>query len=122
MKFKIDENLPGEIVDLLVAAGHDAVSVWQQGLSGATDTQVASVCLAEGRVLVTLDVDFADPRAYPPAGLPGIVVLRLRSQSRNHVVESVRRIVTHLTREATAGRLWIVSEHQIRIRGGDESL
>jgi predicted nuclease of predicted toxin-antitoxin system len=122
MKFKIDENLPAEIVDLLVAAGHDAVSVWQQGLSGATDTEVASVCLAEGRVLVTLDVDFADPRAYPPAGLPGIVVLRLRRQSRDHVVESVRRIVTHLTEEATAGRLWIVSEHQIRIRGGDESL
>jgi hypothetical protein len=32
MKFKIDENLPAEIKDDLLAAGHDALTVVEQGL------------------------------------------------------------------------------------------
>ena len=28
MKFKLDENLPGEGVQILRAAGHDAVTAW----------------------------------------------------------------------------------------------
>jgi hypothetical protein len=31
MRFKIDENLPDEVCNLLNSAGHDAVSVGQQG-------------------------------------------------------------------------------------------
>lgn len=34
MKFKIDENLPVEAVLLLREAGHDALSVHEQGLRG----------------------------------------------------------------------------------------
>jgi len=34
MKFKIDQNLPIEAVDLLAAAGHDAMTVYQQSLGG----------------------------------------------------------------------------------------
>ena len=40
MKFKIDENLPREAVDVLTAAGHDAVSVFDQGLNGKPDPEV----------------------------------------------------------------------------------
>lgn len=37
MKFKIDQNLPIEAADVLTAAGHDALSVYQQSLGGAPD-------------------------------------------------------------------------------------
>ncbi len=40
MRFKIDENLPGEVCNLLNSAGHDAISVGQQGLGGAADAQI----------------------------------------------------------------------------------
>ena len=62
MKFKIDENLPVELADLLQAADHDAMTVNQQALSGQADPRIAEACLAEGRVLVTLDLDFSDVR------------------------------------------------------------
>jgi len=44
--------------------GHDALSVTDQGLGGSSDPQVAAICKSEGRALVTLDVGFADIRAY----------------------------------------------------------
>ena len=86
MRFKLDENLPSELTGLFVEAGHDAMTVRDQGLGGATYPDVASVCRREHRAIVTLDMDFSDIRAYPPRAYSGIVVLRLSSQARDHVV------------------------------------
>ena len=74
MKFKVDENLPVEISNLLIASGYDAISVFEQGLQGQPDSIISKVCLQEERVLVTLDLDFADIRQYPPEMYFGIVV------------------------------------------------
>lgn len=55
MQFKLDENLPVELANLFGEAGHDAVTVLDQGLGGAGDPDVASACLRERRTIVTLD-------------------------------------------------------------------
>jgi predicted nuclease of predicted toxin-antitoxin system len=67
MRAKLDENMPIEAVDLVRAAGWDCETVYDEGLSGVGDSDVAEVCQPEGRVLFTLDLDFADIRAYPPS-------------------------------------------------------
>lgn len=79
MKFKLHENLPVAAASLLNECGHDAMSVYDEHLVGQSDEVISDVARAEGRVLVTLDLDFADERTYPPASHAGIVVLRLRS-------------------------------------------
>lgn len=66
MQFKVDENLPLEVAELLRQAGYAAATVFEQQLGGEADADIASVCQQEGRALVTLDTDFADIRAYPP--------------------------------------------------------
>jgi predicted nuclease of predicted toxin-antitoxin system len=76
-KFKLDENLPNQAIDLPRSAGHNVVSVIDQQMGGEPDANVAAVCQQEGRTVLTLDLDFADIRAYPPADYPGIIVLRL---------------------------------------------
>lgn len=116
MRFKVDENLPQEVVDLLRAAGHDAHSVHQERLVGAVDQRIAEVLQAEGRALITLDLGFADVRAYPPASYSGLVVLRLTQQDKPHVLKIVGRLVPSLATEPVIGRLWIVDEDRIRIR------
>jgi predicted nuclease of predicted toxin-antitoxin system len=116
MKFKIDENLPIEVSRLLGQAGHDAVTVVAQELSGSPDADIASVCQSESRALITLDTDFADIRLYPPAEYPGLIVLRLRSQAKPHVLEIVNHLTRLFQREVVAGRLWIVEEERVRIR------
>lgn len=83
MKFKIDENMPLEVAELLRNAGHDSATVAEQNLSGTSDTSLATICLKEERILVTLDNDFADIRTYPPNKFPGIIVLRLNRQDKD---------------------------------------
>jgi predicted nuclease of predicted toxin-antitoxin system len=77
---------------------------------------VASVCQQEGRILVTLDLDFADIRTYPPADYSGIIVLRLSRLGKARVLSAVSRMLPTLEQEPLAGRLWIVDENTVRIR------
>ena len=115
MRFKLDENLPAELANLFGEAGHDASTVLDQRLGGATDPKVASACVRERRAIVTLDTDFADIRTYPPREYSGIVVFRLNSQTRDHVLQVAARFLRSLPEELE-GRLWIVEESRIRIR------
>jgi predicted nuclease of predicted toxin-antitoxin system len=118
MKLKTDENLPIEVAEAMRAAGHDAVSVLEQDLGGWADPGIAEICRSEGRVLVSLDTDFADVRSYPPRDYPGILVIRLKRQDKLSILEVVPRILRMFQFEAIDRRLWIVTEERVRIRGG----
>ena len=116
MRFKFDENLPSDLGALLRAEGHDAHSVLDEDLRVAADPSIAKVCQDEQRILITLDLDFADISTYPPQNYHGIIVLRLARQDRNTVLAIMPRILTLLQSEPVAQRLWIVDETRTRIR------
>jgi predicted nuclease of predicted toxin-antitoxin system len=118
MKFKIDENLPIEVADLLRNAKHDAITVGEQYLSGSGDPDIARICQQEKRALVTLDTDFADIRSYPPGQYSGIIVLRLKRQDKFHALNTIKGMIRVLANETLEQHLWIVEETRIRIRGG----
>jgi predicted nuclease of predicted toxin-antitoxin system len=116
MKFKIDENLPIELAGELLVAGHEAVTVDDQKLIGSSDSVLSEICRSEGRVLVTLDLDFADIRTYPPENYSGMIVLRIGRQDKQHVLDVFRKLLNAIGREPLEGHLWIVEENRIRIR------
>jgi predicted nuclease of predicted toxin-antitoxin system len=116
MKFKLDENLPIDLVQIFRLASHDASSVFEQELSGEKDQTLLDICRAEDRALVTLDMDFADVRSYPPDQNRGIVVLRLQRQDKRHVENTIKRLLPVFDSEPVDGRLLIVDENRVRIR------
>jgi predicted nuclease of predicted toxin-antitoxin system len=117
MKFKIDENLPQEFASALRSAGHDALTVLDQGLVGAADQEIARRCRDEERVLMSLDLDFSDMRIYPPGQYAGIIVFRVRHQDKNFLMNILGKIIPIIEREPLLNSLWIVEENKIRIRG-----
>lgn len=119
MLFKLDENLPATAVAMLRDAGHDAITVLQQGMGGEPDARVAGAIRSEVRALVTLDLGFSDIRAYPPEDYPGIIVLRLARQDKSSIEATLRNLLPILRQEPLAGHLWIVEENSMRMRGGD---
>ncbi len=120
MQFKIDENLPIEIAQLLMKAGHDAKTVHDQHLQGTGDKELIEKCDSENRIMVTADMDFSDIRAYPPQDHEGIIVLRVINQSRPHVIDVFEKIVLLLKSEPIRNRLWIIEENVVRIRGEND--
>lgn len=121
MLFKVDENLPVELAELLVEWGHEANTVWDEKLQGTSDDVLIDICRHEKRVLVTLDIDFSDIRAYPPQEYEGIIVLRIGSQSKKNVLNVFQRVEPLFSHEPIKGRLWIVEPDVVRIRGGEVS-
>lgn len=122
MRFKVDENLPVDVADLLRQQHDDAMTIFEQRMAGQPDEVVAQVCQQECRVLITLDLDFADIRRYPPENYAGIIVLRPANQGISAVLRLMRRALPLFGKEPLMGALWIVDEQRVRIRGGDSCL
>ena len=116
MKFKLDENLGSRTLEVLAALGHDAQTVHEEKLNGIGDERLFEVCTAEGRCLVTLDLDFADVLRFPPGQGFGIAVLRPpHPVTLNLLTELARSMLAALERENIAGRLWVVQAGRIRV-------
>ena len=116
MLFKVDENLHEDVALALRKHGHDAETVFDEGLQGHDDVAIGAACRQEGRALITLDLDFANIQSFPPQDFPGLIVLRLNDQSRSHVWRVLNGLFDLLEREPLAGCLWIVAETRVRIR------
>ncbi len=115
-RFKLDENLPRDAEALLRGAGHDVRTVLGQRLGGSPDAEVFDVCRREDRILVTLDLDFADIRFYPPADLAGIWLLRPAAHGIEATLALLRSALTILDTEQVERRLWIIEPGRVRIR------
>ncbi|HUO43961.1 MAG TPA: DUF5615 family PIN-like protein [Burkholderiales bacterium] len=116
LRFKLDENLPRRVEPALRALGHDVETVFSEGLAGAPDPDILAASISENRILVTLDFDFADIRAYPSGTHHGIWVLRPAQQTFDEVLNLALAGVRLTAMELAAGRLWVIDERRIRIR------
>jgi predicted nuclease of predicted toxin-antitoxin system len=116
VKLKVDENLPSDVAVLLRAATHDVETVDSEGLTGAPDERVAEACRTEKRALLTLDTDFGNLRAYPPAAHAGLIVLRPSRQDKASVLQMVSKLLPFLETEPVEGRLWIFNGERLRVR------
>ena len=115
-RFKLDENVPRDAAALLRAAGHDVHSVSDEKLEGGSDTQLLDMCRKEDRVLITLDLDFADIRVYRPSDSAGIWVLRPPLKSIESSLAVLQGALALLASEPAKQRLWIVEQDRVRIR------
>jgi hypothetical protein len=116
MKFKIDENLPIELAGLLQNEGYDASTIYSESLKGAKDPTVIAVCQQEQRVLITLDLDFADIHRYPPHDYAGIIVLRVYRQDKPYLMSFFQKLIPEISQHPLKGHLWIAEEGKLRIR------
>lgn len=116
LRFKLDENLPRKVDPALRELGHDVETALSEDLAGAVDPQLLAACSAEDRILVTLDLDFADIREYPPGSHRGIWVLRPPQQTFDTVLQLVLSGLKLASVERTAGQLWVIDERRVRIR------
>ncbi len=120
LKFKLDENFGTRTQNVFRSAGFDVQTVRDEDLQGCTDQHLFDVCCKEGRCLVTLDLDFADVRRFPPQETAGIVVIRVpRNPTLALLEQLVRQFLRALQTMPVKGQLWIVEVGRIRIREGD---
>jgi predicted nuclease of predicted toxin-antitoxin system len=123
VKLKLDENLNERGRALLAAAGHEVSTAVLQGLQRTVDDVLIEICRREGRGLVTLDLDFANPLRFRPADYPGIAVLRLpKRATAEDLLQTIGTLARGLEANPLGGKLWIVEKGRLRVyqdRGGN---
>ena len=117
MKIKIDENIPSSLVEDLTALGHDVLSVFQQGLKGASDSLVWDKVQHEERFFITQDLDFSDINKYRPGTHAGMLLVRLREPGRLKLRKTVKDLfVDPSLVESWVGAFIVVSDHKLRVQ------
>jgi predicted nuclease of predicted toxin-antitoxin system len=76
VKFKLDENVDTRLIPLVEEGGHGVDTVRDERLSGADDRTIYDACVRDGRILLTLDLDFSNPTRFPPGPTEGIIIVR----------------------------------------------
>lgn len=116
MKLKLDENLSRHLKPLLTSLQHDVATVEDEGLLSRPDPTIAAAAMLEGRMLLTLDLEFADLRKYPPGTHHGMIVFRPRSFGPLSVNHAVEAFLQSTDLNLLAGCIVIVEPSRIRVR------
>jgi len=115
MRLKLDENFDVRLAPLLRDEGFDVDTVRDESLSGARDETIYQACRDSRRVLVTLDLDFANPLRFPPEPTEGIVIIRVPRPLLTLIRATLLSALSALKSGALKGGLWIVEPGRIRI-------
>lgn len=115
MKVKLAENLGAAGAAFLKSAGFDVATAAGQNLISTPDADLARICTEEGRCLVALDKDFADPLRYQPKEYAGLVVVRLPGRFQLSLLERALALVVEAAKQTDVrGRLWIAEIDRLR--------
>jgi predicted nuclease of predicted toxin-antitoxin system len=116
MKLKLDENLSRYLKAPLAGLNHDVTTAADEGLLSRPDAEIAAAAKAEGRMLLTLDLDFANVLAYPHGSHAGIVLFRPATLGPLEVNRFVEAFVGRQDLAALVGCLAIVEPARVRVR------
>ena len=116
MRFLADMGVSLTTVEALRAANHDAVHLRDEGLIRLPDPDIVRKALAEGRIVLTFDLDFGDILAIARSEAPSVVIFRLRNQTPAAVNPRLFRVIRDCEPELARGALVIVEDEGFRMR------
>ena len=119
LRFFSDQCVPAEITDTLRRHGHQVTLLREVLPIRSLDPMVIAQARELGAVLVSLNGDFADIVAYPPASQLGIVAIQLHNHPEI-IPQLMERLVAfldgHRDQKFYHGKLLLVEVHRVRIR------
>ena len=116
MKFLGDMGVSPRTIALLREQGYDAIHLIEENLEKMTDQNILDKARQEERILLTVDLDFAQLLAISGDSLPSVILFRLGNVSREVVNRRLLAILNDYATELTNGLIISVTDVSIRLR------
>ncbi|MDB9525975.1 DUF5615 family PIN-like protein [Oscillatoria sp. CS-180] len=116
MKFLADMGISPRTVEWLRQQGYDAVHLLDEGLQRLPDGEILQKAKAEGRIVLTIDLDFGYLLAISGAVLPSVVLFRLGNASREVVEARLANVLSQCEEDLCSGAIISVSDEMFRVR------
>lgn len=116
MRFLADMGVAGRIVDWLRAKGHDVKHLREEGLQRISDREVFQKAVAEGRILITFDLDFGEIVASSGGHATSVILFRLHNTRTPHVIERLAKVLSDSSGTLERSVVVVVEESRYRVR------
>jgi predicted nuclease of predicted toxin-antitoxin system len=123
MRFLVDMPASPTLVQWLSQRGHDAVHAQEIGLATVGDSLILARARNEGRIVITVDLDFGRLLAMSEAEGPSVILFRGGNYSEIEMQNLLARVLDSVSEEAMAKAICVVDRKRIRVtrlplRGG----
>jgi predicted nuclease of predicted toxin-antitoxin system len=116
MKFLADMGISKKCVLWLRRKGYDVIHLSEQGLQRMTDKDIYQKAALEGRIILTIDLDFSNIAAFSKAKLPSVIIFRLSNESGENVINHLSPLIERYCKELTDGTIVSVEDKKARLR------
>jgi predicted nuclease of predicted toxin-antitoxin system len=107
IRFLIDANLPAQLAEVFIEAGHDCVHMETLLPRYSPDTEIAHIANDTGAVIVTRDADFVEFSHAGVVTVP-VVLLRFGNLRRAAIATSIRSRLSKIIAAIAAGEKIVV--------------
>lgn len=111
----LDQGLPRSAVRHLEERGFDVSHVAHIGHSRASDAEITTLALEQGRTIVTLDSDFHRLLAISGSSAPSVIRIRREGLRGPDVAALIGRVLEQLGDQIERGAMVTVTDRTIRL-------
>lgn len=115
IKLLIDENIPFRLIAALNSNGFNVKSVVEE-MKSANDHDILRFALAENRILLTLDKEFASLVYRTKKENSGLILIRLRNYGYENILDYLLKLFKKFKKSILQKSFVVISENNIRIR------
>ena len=116
MRFLVDMCVDVRVAEWLRRRGHDAPHLRELGLQRLANGAIFEKAAAEGRTVVTLDMDFGEIAALSRGRRASVILLRLRDIRLARVLARLEAVLSLSGDRIEDGVVMIVEDARHRIR------
>lgn len=116
MRLLADMGVSMRVVESLRSAEHDVVHLRDEGLQRLPNGEIFQKAHAEGRVLMTFDLDFGEIVALSRPKIVSVILFRLHNTRSDHVVKRLETVPTQSSDDLASGADVVVEEGRHRVR------
>lgn len=116
MQFLADMGISLRTVEWLREKGYNVVHLRDEGLQRLPDPEILEKARLESRILLTIDLDFAQLLAISRSSLPSVILFRLGNENYNQINDCLNILLENHLEDLQSGSMISVNSKSFRVR------